>query len=303
MAAPPPSSSAPPQNNVLRGAFWAVLAATFHALVPVGVRYLSDTLPAVEIVFLRNGVGLSAFLCWFAWKGFGGMRTSRIGLHSVRNLMNFVGMWFWFAAIGMMPLGQAVALHFTVPLMAVVLAVIFLRERPGLVRWMAVAVGFGGVMIILRPGEIEIGTAALLVLGSALLYAGCGILSRTLGRTEQASVTTFFYLVTLTACAAPFALTQWVTPDWSDLPAVLLLAAAGTAAPYCLFRAYRYAEASIVSPIDFLRLPLTTGCALLLFGETTDVWTWVGGAVIFGSTWFMTWRESRRRRQPAKPAE
>jgi drug/metabolite transporter (DMT)-like permease len=292
MAAPPASSQVP-LNNVLQGVFWAVLAAIFHSLVPVAVRLLSDTLPAIEIIFLRNGIGLTVFLCWFSFKGFGRLRTERIGAHGVRNLMNFVGMWFWFAALGMMPLGQAVALHFTVPLMAVLLAVLFLRERPGAARWVAVAVGFAGVLIILRPGMIEIGVAAFLVLGSALLYAGCGIWARVIGRTDQASVTTFYYLLMLTLFAAPLTAMQWVTPEWSDLPAIVLIAAAGTAAPYCLFRAYRNAEASIVSPCDFLRLPLTTACALLLFGESTDIWTWIGGAVIFGATYFMTWRESK----------
>jgi drug/metabolite transporter (DMT)-like permease len=124
-----------------------------------------------------------------------------------------------------------------------------------------------------------------------------------LGRTENPSVTTFYYLFMLTAFSAPFALTGWVNPTLADIPAILLVAAAGTAAPYCMFQSFRNAEASIVAPIDFLRLPLTTAAALVLFAETTDMWTWVGGAVIFGSTWFMTWREQQRSRRAAAPAE
>jgi drug/metabolite transporter (DMT)-like permease len=295
----PPSSSAPAQNNLLLAVFWSVLATVFHALVPIGVRALSDTLPAVEIMFLRNGIGLAGFLVWFAWRGFGALGTKRFRLHATRNSLHFVGMWLWFAALGIMPLGQAVALHFTVPLWSALLAILFLGERPGAPRWFAVFAGFAGILIILRPGAIEIGGAALMVLGSALIYAGTGIFSRVLGRTEKAVVGTFYYQVMLTALAIPFTVMQWVTPVAADLPAILLVAAAGTAAPFCMFQAYRYAEASIVAPIDFLRLPMTVGVAWLLFSETTDGWTWVGGAVIFGATWFMTWREQRRSRRAA----
>ncbi len=185
----------------LRGALWAIAAAAFHSLVPLAVRLLSDSLPPVEIVFLRNLIGLGALGAYFAWRGFGALKTRRIAIHAQRNVLNFAGMWLWFAALGVMPLGQAVALHFTVPLMAVVLAVIFLRERPGALRWTATFIGFGGVLIILRPGTIEIGPAAMLVLGSAISYAGVGIYTRVLGRTDDAAVTTFYYLLMLTVFA------------------------------------------------------------------------------------------------------
>ena len=118
-----PGGAAP---ALLKGALWSVAAAGFHSFVPVAVRLLSESMPAIEIVFLRNLIGLVAVLGFFAWRGLDRLRTARIGLHFQRNVLNFAGMWLWFAALGLMPLGQAVALHFTVPLMVVLLAVMIL---------------------------------------------------------------------------------------------------------------------------------------------------------------------------------
>ncbi len=279
--------------NVMKGALWAVGAAAFHSLVPVAVRLLSDSMPAIEIVFLRNLIGLTALLGFFAWRGFANLRTARIGMHFQRNVLNFAGMWLWFAALGLMPLGQAVALHFTVPLMAVVLAFIILRERPSAWRWAATLIGFCGVLVILRPGVIEIGIPSMLVLGSAISYAGVSVYTRVLGRTENPSVTTFYYQLMLTVFAAGPALWIWRMPGWPDVPALLLVALAGTVAPYCLIRAYIHAEASMVAPIDFLRLPFTTAMAILLFGEPTEPWTWVGAIIIFASTTIITRHEAK----------
>ncbi|MFM2129654.1 MAG: hypothetical protein RL477_1200, partial [Pseudomonadota bacterium] len=149
-------------QSVLKGAAWAAAAAALHSLVPVGVRMVSGNLPPVEIVFFRNAIGLVFFVGFFAWYGFGSLRTARFSLHLQRNICNFVGMWFWFAAIAAMPLGKAIALHFVEPLMAALLAVLILGERPGPSRWIAIAAGFVGVLIILRPGVIPVSWAALM---------------------------------------------------------------------------------------------------------------------------------------------
>jgi drug/metabolite transporter (DMT)-like permease len=195
-----------------------------------------------------------------------------------------------------MPLGQAVALHFTVPLIVVLLAVMILGERPKPLRWAATLIGFCGVLVILRPGLIAIGLPAMMVLGSALSYAGVGIYSRVLGRTDAPAVTTFYYQLMLTLFAAVPTLMVWRTPGLNDVPALILVAFAGTVAPYCLIRAYMHAEASMVAPIDFLRLPFTTLMAIFLFAEPTELWTWVGAAIIFASTTFITRREAKAAR-------
>jgi S-adenosylmethionine uptake transporter len=280
-------------QSFIAGAAWAVAAAAFYALVPVAVKLVAGRLPPIEIVFFRNAIGLVFFVAFFAWRGFGSLRTARFSLHLQRNLCNFVGMWFWFAAIAMMPVAKAIALHFTEPLMAATLAMVFLGEKPRMSRWVAIGAGFAGVLIVLRPGVIPIGAPALMVLGSALLYAGVSVYTRFLGRTDAASTTTFYYQGMLTLFALPPALFVWVTPALTDVPALLLVAASGTVAPYCLIRAFRYAEASALSPFGFLRLPVTAGLAFLLFGEATEIWTWIGATLIFSAAYYNTRAERR----------
>lgn len=282
-------------RDFIQGAAWAAVAATMHSLVAVGVRLLSGNMPPIEIVFFRNAIGLTLFTAFFAWRGFGSLRTQRFSLHVQRNICNFVGMWFWFAAIAAMPLSKAIALHFTEPLMTALLAVLLLKESAGRSRWVAIAAGFVGVLIVLRPGVIPIGLPALMVLGSAILYSGVGIYSRVLGRTDAASTTTFYYQGMLTLFALVPALFVWVRPTLADVPGLIVLAAAGTAAPYCVIRAYRHAEASALSPFSFLRLPITAAFAFLMFGEATGLWTWFGAALIFSAAYFNTWAERRRR--------
>jgi drug/metabolite transporter (DMT)-like permease len=177
--------------------------------------------------------------------------------------------------------------------MVVPLAVIVLRERPGVVRIVCTLIGFAGVLVILRPGAVPIGPAALLVLASALCYAGVGIFTRVLGRTEAPATTTFYYQAMLAAFALIPSLFVWVTPSVADLPALLLLAVAGTAAPYCLVRGMVHAEATIVEPLEYLRLPFTAALAWMLFAETTDGWTWAGALVIAAATWYMARHEHK----------
>ncbi len=283
-------------RDFIQGAAWATAAATMHSLVPVGVRMLSGHMPSIEIVFFRNAIGLVFFTAFFAWYGFGSLRTQRFSLHLQRNVCNFVGMWLWFAAIAAMPLAKAIALHFTEPLLTALLAVLLLREHPSVTRWFAIAAGFVGVLIVLRPGIIPIGVASLMVLGSASLYAGVGIYSRVLGRTDAASTTTFYYQGMLTLFALPPALFVWVHPTLADIPGLIVVSAAGTVAPYCVIRALRHAEASSLSPFSFLRLPITAGFAFLFFAEPTEIWTWIGAGLIFSAAYFNTWAERRRHR-------
>ncbi len=296
MVVPPQKLRSPggmTSRDVMLGVLWGLGAALCHSFVPIGVRLLSGHLPPVELVFFRNLIGLVFLVFILSWRGFGSLRTSRIKAHFMRNTLNFAGMWLWFTGLSLLPLSKAVALHFTLPLMVVVLAMLFLRERPGIVRVVCTLIGFGGVLIILRPGEVPIGWAAILVLASALCYAGVGIFTRVLGRTEAPATTTFYYQSMVAGFALIPTIFVWVTPGLEDIPALLLLAAAGTAAPYCLVRGLMHAEVTIVEPLEYLRLPFTATLAWLIFSEATDPWTWLGAVIIALSTWYMTRHEHR----------
>jgi drug/metabolite transporter (DMT)-like permease len=147
--------------------------------------------------------------------------------------------------------------------------------------------------VILRPGAVPFGWASAMVLASASLYAMTTIYTRVIGRTDDAGVTTFYYQFFLMLFSAGPALWGWVMPSWHDLPAILMLGTVGTIAPYCIIRALKCAEATVTAPFDFLRMPFTTFMGFLFFGESTGIWVWIGGAIIFSATYFMTWREAR----------
>ncbi len=220
-------------------------------------------------------------------------------------------MWMWFAGLSALPIAAAVSLHFTIPLMVIVLAIIFLGERPGPSRLIPTFIGFVGIIVILRPGTLPINNSALLVLGSALSYGAVAIYTRSLGATEHPNTTTFYYQMMVCAFSAlsmsigwliamylPDETLQvlnfrWIIPNTADIPALLLLAISGTLAPYCLVRALVHAEATIIEPIEYLRLPISAGIAWLIFDQATDVWTWVGATIIAGSTLYMTRSEAK----------
>jgi len=268
-------------------------------------------IPALELVFLRNAIGMTLFLSIILWHGFSFLKTSRILTHLKRNTCNFVGMWMWFAGLSALPIAAAVSLHFTIPLMVIILAIIFLGERPGPNRLIPTFIGFIGILVILRPGTLPLNHSALLVLGSALSYGGVAILTRSLGTTDHPNTTTFYYQFMVCSFSAfamvigwliatylPNANFQifsflWITPNLKDIPALLLLAISGTLAPYCLVRALVHAEATFIEPIEYLRLPISAGIAWLIFEQTTDGWTWVGATIIAASTLYMTRSEAK----------
>lgn len=277
----------------LRGALWAVLAMIVFSIVPVSVKYLSDTMTSSQIVFMRSIIGLTIMVGYFRWRGFHHLRTRHTRLYLTRSLINFIGMVFWFYALGRMAFADAVAIHFTLPLFTVVMAVMFLGERVGIHRTSATVIGFLGVLVILRPGVSAIDLAAIGVLASAALYAGTVIIIKFVVRTDSAAAINFYSNLYMTMFAAIPTVFDWVSPTWEDVPALILLGLAGVVAPWLVTRALEAADASVIAPFDFLRLPFSALMGYLFFAQTASVWTWIGAAIIFCSTYYIALREGR----------
>lgn len=277
----------------VRGTLWAVLAMVLFSLVPVGVKYLSDTMNSSQIVFLRSIMGLVIMIGFFWWRGFHNLRTRHTKLYVLRSFINFIGMVMWFYALALMPFADAVAIHFTLPLFTMILAVMFLGEKIGIRRAAAAIVGFAGVIVILRPGFSEVSPAALGVLASAALYAATVIIIKFVVRTDSAAVINFYSnLYMMIFAAIPTAL-DWAPISWDDAPAMIVLGLAGVTAPWCVTRALALLDASVVAPFDFLRLPFSAFTGFIFFAQTTTRWTWIGAAIIFGSTYYIARREAK----------
>ena len=279
--------------SVLTGLVIAVVAMFLFSLTHTSVRLMSDTMTAFQIVFWRMLLSMAMLMPWYAWQGFGLLKTRRPGMHALRAAVNCGGMLLWFFAIAVVPLGKAVAIHFVLPIFVMVLAVIVLRERVGIRRMSAALVGFGGVFLVLRPNEFGIGWPEIMILGSALCYATTVIFLKYMVKSETPLALTFYTNFFILLFTIPPTIWFWVPPSVDDIFPILAIGVTGTFAPLLYTTALRIADASIIAATDFLRLPITAGLAFALFGEVPDIWVWIGGGIIFLSTWYIAVRESR----------
>ena len=279
--------------SVLTGLVIAVVAMFLFSLTHTSVRLMSDTMTAFQIVFWRMLLSMAMLMPWYAWQGFGLLKTRRPGMHALRAAVNCGGMLLWFFAIAVVPLGKAVAIHFVLPIFVMVLAVIVLRERVGIRRMSAALVGFGGVLLVLRPNAFGIGWPEIMILGSALCYATTVIFLKYMVKSETPLALTFYTNFFILLFTIPPTIWFWVPPSVDDIFPILAIGVTGTFAPLLYTTALRIADASIIAATDFLRLPITAGLAFALFGEVPDIWVWIGGGTIFLSTWYIAVRESR----------
>jgi drug/metabolite transporter (DMT)-like permease len=302
LAVKSPSAIAAGLPAPVRGALWMTAASIAFAAMIILIRQLSAVFDPLQVVFFRNVFGLIAMLPWLMGHGLGALRTQRLGLHALRASIGIVSMICWFTALSLMPLAQATALSFTAPIFASVLAVVFLGEVMRLRRWSATAVGLLGTLIIVRPGYSSFEPAALLALTSAVLGALSPIFVKVMARTESTgAIVTYMVLFTTPLSLVP-ALLVWQQPSLTQLGFAALLGLAGTLGHLCFTRALASADATVVVPFDYLRLPAVALIAYLVFAEVPTVWTWIGGAIIAASSIYMTLREARLRRQAESAA-
>ncbi|HLT00801.1 MAG TPA: DMT family transporter [Geminicoccaceae bacterium] len=277
----------------LRGALWMCAAATAFALMITVVRHLTDGLHPLQVVFFRTAFGLLAMLPWLLRQGLGVLRTRRLRLHLLRAAIGIFAMVGWFTTLSLMPLAEATALSFTAPIFTSVLAVLILGEVMGLRRWTATMIGFLGALLIVRPGFATVQPAALLAIATAAIWATSTIVIKIMARTESAgAITTYMALLTtpMTLLAALFV---WQNPTAAELGWAALLGAAGSVGHICMSRALATADASVIAPFDYLRLPIVALIAFVAFGEVPGVWVWIGGAVIAASSIYIAQREAR----------
>ena len=269
----------------LRGVLWMSGAVLSFCAMAVAARQLLGHMGTFEILFFRTGVAWLIVVALAMRTGFATLRTRRIGLHLWRNLIPLGGQSSWVYSLGLLPLAMVFAIEFTTPIWTALLAAMFLGERLTAVRLTAIALGFGGVLVILRPGVAILDPAAFAALGAAFGYACSYIFTKDLVATDRPIT----ILLWMNAIQLPLALAAsasiWVAPSPALWPWVAVTGAVGLTSHYCLSRALQYGEATVVTPIDFLRLPLAAAVAWMLYGERVDPWVFVGAAIIFGGVW------------------
>ena len=282
------------QTPIIQATIIATVAMLLFSVVPPSVRALTDTMSSWQIVFIRAMFGTIGIGAYFAWAGVHHLKSRQMKIHFVRATFNFVGMVLWFWALGYIELAKGIAIHFTMPLFILLFAVMFLGERVGPRRLTATLIGFAGVLVILRPGMIDIGLPELAILGSAALYGGAVVFLKVVVRDESPAAVTFYTnLVMGLWCLVPTIL-FWAPVGTADILPILGLGVCGLFAPFLVAVALRKADASLVGAFDFLRLPFTAVFGYALFAEVPDEFVWIGAAIIFASTYYIARREVKR---------
>jgi drug/metabolite transporter (DMT)-like permease len=283
-------------SGAVRGALWMSASALLYAGIYFIIRRLTDTVPIMEMVFLRGLMGMILSLPWLMRAGVVGLKTTKYKLYGLRIGFVYIGQLAWFYGLANLPLSDATALMFTLPLFSIVLAGLTLGEKVGSHQWIATAFGFAGALIIIRPGMIEFSLASAATLFTAFTYAVGQVTTKALVRTENSNAVVFYMFATMTAVALVPALYVWETPAWSDWPWLLAFGLLSAPAQQCVTRSFAAAPANIVVPFNFLKLPFVAIIALIALSEFPDPWTWAGAVVIFASTYYIGRRAARAAR-------
>jgi drug/metabolite transporter (DMT)-like permease len=265
--------------------------ALCYAITANIARLMAEELNALMIALLRNGFGLIPLLPLLLRGGLASLRTTRPGLHLVRSALNLAFMLAWFWALPHIVLADGVALMFTGPLFGALGAVLFLGERLGPRRAGALAIGFAGALLIIRPSFDQAGLALLAVLAAAAGWAAMGLCNKQLTRTDSTQQIVVLNVLLVLPFSFAAALLDWQWPSPTMWALGVALGTLGTLAHVCMARAFSHADASFCLPFDFTRLPFAAAIAYPLFGQLPDLWTIVGAAVIFAATLSIALRE------------
>lgn len=271
-----------PVSAVALGILWMIAGGAAFTIMGALIKHLSQTLPITVIVFFRMSIALGLLLPWILRNRMAPVATPRLGLHMVRSTTGFISLMCLVYSLSRLDLADAVALSFTTPLWMIITAAVLLGEGSGPRRWLATAVGFGGVLIIVRPGMNP--EPAML---AALVSAFCGSLSlacvKKLSRTDSALTITFYFSFIGTLMSIVPAMLNWVRPTPVEYLLFVATGVFAVAGLICGARAYSLADATVISPVDFTRLPLAAVIGYLAFEEAPDMWTLLGAAIIMTS--------------------
>lgn len=285
-----PTTMTPP----IAVAVWMTGAIVSFTLMGVAGRELSAELDTFGILLFRSVIGLFVVVTLLQFKGWHHAKTRRLPSQLLRNIVHYGGQYGWFFGISLLPMAQVFALEFTVPVWGMLLAAMFLGERLTRVRITALLLGLLGVIVILRPGFIPPNVAVVAVLASAICYAITHILTKSLV-TKDSPLTILFYMTLVQLPMGLFA--AWPTlviPSPALWPWVVIVGLSALSAHFCLARALASADASVVLPVDFLRLPVVALVAAMLYGEDIDIWLFIGAAVMVGGNLYSLQVEGRK---------
>ncbi|WP_114963695.1 DMT family transporter [Tritonibacter mobilis] len=270
-------------NTLLRAAIWMIGAILSFSAMAIAGREAGLSLDTFEIMMYRSFVGVivvaAAITVLRRWHM---VSTKRLAQHGLRNMAHFTGQNLWFYAVSVIPLAQVFALEFTSPIWVILLAPLLLGEKLTRMRGIAVTLGFIGILIVARPSPATFNIGLACAAGSAIFFALTNIATKRLTRNE--SIWSIMFWLTTMQLIMGIIFAGWdfdiTLPDAQSLPFILIIGCAGLSAHFCITNALSLAPAALVVPIDFARLPFIALLGWLIYGESVEIWLFVGAALI-----------------------
>ncbi|HZD25596.1 MAG TPA: DMT family transporter [Alphaproteobacteria bacterium] len=299
VASPVPVASLP------RAMVWMAGALVSFSAMALAGRELSSEISLFQVLFLRNVICLAVLGMLAGRLGWRQLATRNLRLHVLRNSVHYAASYCWFLGVVAIPLSEVFAIEFTAPIWTALLAALFLREPLTRQRVGAIALGFVGILVILRPGAAIVHPAAFAVLAAAVGYGSVYVVTKRLTGQDSPFVIVFYMnLVQLMIGVAP-TLWHWVTPSAVLLPWVAVVGISGLTSHYCISRAMAHADATVVAPLDFLRLPLIAVVGWLLYAEPLNPFVALGAALVVAGNLVNLFGDRRARpaTAPARPSK
>ena len=283
----------------IQAAFWITLSGFTFTVSITAVRNVTEELHVLEAVFFRSIFGIAFMLPWLIRNGpRAALGTKRLGMFVIRGCLAYFITLLYFAAAGLMPIADLTSITFTRPIFGTIAAIFVLSEIVGMRRWIAIAIGFLGMVIIVRPGFQAINLGAIYILVAVIMQTANTMIVKILTRTEHPDTIAMYHAVFMLPLAVIPAIFVWQMPTFEEFGWLIIIGGFGILNQRMLARAFAIADASLVLALGYLRLPISALMGFLVFGEVPTIWVWIGGAVIASAAAYIAHREAS-----AAPAE
>ena len=269
------------------------LISTLSAAIMVsGIKILSNDLNPFILVFYRCFFGVIIIVPFLFFQKFNDLKTKNIKLQFLRCSINIYSMISWFIAIGTLQLEKAAAIGFTTPLFTTLLAIIFLGEVIRFHRITALILGFIGILVVIRPGFVTIEPGVLWLLSAALSFSFVIIIVKKLTEKDTSLTTAFYHMLFLTPPTFLISLFYWESISFNHFIILCVVAIAGFITQVTSNQSLKMSDTSFVMPLQFTNLIWLSFIGYVLFSELPNLWTWIGGSIIFSAVIYITFRES-----------
>ena len=278
-------------NNNQLAIFLIIISIIFGTLMGTFIKLAQEELNVFTTGFLRFFFGFLIITPYILKTKFKVFNTKNLKIHIVRSALNLPAMLLGFAALAMLPLEKMTAIHFIVPIIVTILAVIFLKEKIYLYRSIALVMGFLGMLIILRPGIIDISIGIYMSLISSLIWSVVIILTKKVSKDDSAITILSHQYVYMSLFSFPLVIYFWEQPSLNTIIFILCAAMSGTVLHIALNHAYKLVDVTMTQPYSFLGLIVSSIIGYFVFSDKPDFYTWLGASVIFCGVLLISYRE------------